>query len=472
MNGINIRFNQNEANAMKIVMIGAGYVGLTTGACLADLGHEVTCVDLDAERIEQLKHGETPIFEPGLTALMRKQAAAGRLHFAARPDTAVPLADIVFVTVGTPAQEDGETDLSYVEAAAADIALLLRPGALVVLKSTVPAGTARKLRQLIADRRGDDAIGVASNPEFLREGSAIADFMGADRIVIGADEDASRALLERVYEPLTANGIPLVSTSTINAELVKYAANAFLALKIGFINDVANLCERAGADVGDVAFGIGLDKRIGTAFLMPGPGFGGSCFPKDTRSFVQTGRRLAARQHLIEELVDKNEARKRELARRIIREAGDRPAGKTVAILGVAFKGNTDDVRESAALTIIPLLQRAGLKVRAHDPKARAAASEYLEDIEWRATAYEAADRADLTVVLTDWAEYRDIDLHRLSAVMAGQTLVDFRNVFEPAEVIRHGLRYVSLGRPPMAAANRSARAGFAERVGIAASPA
>ncbi|KKB12548.1 UDP-glucose 6-dehydrogenase [Devosia geojensis] len=457
---------------MNIVIIGAGYVGLTTGACLADLGHGVTCVDLDAERIAQLVHGRMPIFEPGLAELVRMQAAAGHLHFASRPDTVVPLADVVFIAVGTPAREDGDTDLTHVEAAARDIALLLRSEALVVLKSTVPAGTARRIRQLIARRRGNSDIAVASNPEFLREGSAIADFLGADRIVAGADDEASRALLEEVYEPLTGNGIPLVSTSTVNAELVKYAANAFLALKIGFINDVANLCERAGADVSDVARGIGLDKRIGTAFLMPGPGFGGSCFPKDTRSFVQTGRRLAARQHLIEELVDKNEARKRELARRIIREAGDKPAGKTVAVLGVAFKGNTDDVRESAALTIIPLLQRAGLKVRAHDPKARAAASEYLEDVEWRATAYQAAERADLTVVLTDWAEYRDLDLRRLSGAMAGQTLVDFRNVFEPSEVIRHGLRYVSLGRPPMAAANRSARAGLAERVGIAASPA
>ena len=469
---MNNRFNQNEADDMNIVMIGAGYVGLTTGACLAGLGHRVTCVDLDAERVAQLERGQVPIFEPGLAELMRKQAAAGRLHFAARPDTAVPLADLVFITVGTPAREDGETDLSYVEAAASDIALLLRPGALLVIKSTVPAGTARRIRQLIADRRRDSAISVASNPEFLREGSAISDFTGADRVVIGADDDTARRLLEEVYEPLSANGIPLLSTSTVNAELVKYAANAFLALKIGFINDVANLCERAGADIGDVARGIGLDKRIGTAFLMPGPGFGGSCFPKDTRSFVQTGRRLSARQHLVEQLIVRNENRKHDLARRIIREAGERPAGKTVAVLGVAFKGNTDDVRESAALTIIPLLQRAGLKVRAHDPKARTAAAEYLEDVDWRATAYQAADRADLTVVLTDWAEYRDIDLRRLAGAMTGQILVDFRNMFDPAEVIRHGLRYVSLGRPPMAAANRSARAGLAERVGIAASPA
>lgn len=456
---------------MKIVMIGTGYVGLTTGACLAELGHEVTCVDLDAERISALERRELPIFEPGLAELAGTQLARGRLHFAPRPEKSVPSADVVFITVGTPARPDGDTNLSHVETAARETARLLRPGALLVLKSTVPPGTAHRIRQLVAARRGSGAVRVASNPEFLREGSAITDFIEADRIVIGADDDRSRALLEEVYEPLTRKGIPLISTTTTNAEITKYAANAFLALKIGFINQVADLCESAGGDVGDVARGIGLDKRIGPAFLAPGPGFGGSCFPKDIRSFAHTGRRLAARQHLIEALIEKNEERKRRLADRILREAGPMPAGRRIAILGIAFKANTDDVRESPALTIVPLLQEAGLDVRVHDPKARAAAGQ-LEDVVWCASPYEAAAGADLTVVLTDWPDYRDLDLKRLAGLMTGATLIDLRNIFAPGAVIRSGLRYVSIGRPAIAAARRSGNARLAERLGIAASPA
>ncbi|GLQ55311.1 UDP-glucose dehydrogenase family protein [Devosia nitrariae] len=456
---------------MKIVMIGTGYVGLTTGACLADLGHEITCVDLDAERIAALKRHELPVFEPGLAELVKVQMAKRRLHFAARPNRPVRSADVVFITVGTPARQDGDADLTQVEAAALETARLLRPGALLVLKSTVPPGTAHRIRQLVCGRRGGSRVRVASNPEFLREGSAIADFMETDRIVIGADDDRSRTLLEEVYEPLIDKGIPLISTSTINAEITKYAANALLALKIGFINQVADLCESAGGDVDYVAKGIGLDKRIGPAFLAPGPGFGGSCFPKDIRSFAHTGRRLSAPQHLIEALIDKNEERKRELAHRILREAGPAPARRRVAILGVAFKANTDDVRESPALTIIPLLQEAGLVVRAHDPKAHPPAGQ-LDKVVWCDTAYEAAIGADLAVILTDWPDYRDLDLERLAGLMAGHTLMDLRNIFAPSEVIRHGLRYVSIGRPAIDAARRSGSASLTDRVGIAASPA
>jgi UDPglucose 6-dehydrogenase len=457
---------------MKIAIIGAGYVGLTTGACLAELGHSVVCVDVDADRVRSLQRGNVPIFEPGLAELTQTHLKSNRLRFTTDAVASVRHAQIVFLAVGTPPDELGDIDLSYIEAAARGIARALRPDALVVVKSTVTAGTARWLKTVIAEERGDDDIAVAANPEFLREGSAIDDFMNADRIIVGADEPRAGEVLARLYEPLNDLGIPLVLTSTANAELIKYTSNAFLALKIGFINEVADLCEKIGGDITAVAEGIGLDRRIGKSFLAPGPGFGGSCFPKDTRAFASTGRKYGAPQALIETLIEKNEDRKKQLAGRIVKEA--RSGRGRVAILGTAFKANTDDVREAASLTIIPILQDAGLQVRAHDPKAQAGTRRALSKVHWFDRPYEAATGADLVVILTEWDEYRTLDLSRLAGVMAGRTLIDYRNILDPREVTRHGLRYVSLGRPPISFfIDRHGHAQPAgARIGMAASPA
>ncbi|WP_337268240.1 UDP-glucose dehydrogenase family protein [Oryzifoliimicrobium ureilyticus] len=432
---------------MKIVMIGAGYVGLTTGTCLAEIGHEVCCVDVAKDKIEMLQTGRIPIYEPGLSKLIDANKHSGRLEFSADIAGAVSKADLVFIAVGTPSTEEGDIDLTYVRAAAEGFASHLRDEAIVVIKSTVVAGTAQAIRTLIAEKRGDDAIAVASNPEFLREGSAITDFMQADRIVVGADDERSAESLARLYKPLADAGITYIRTDTINAELIKYTANAFLALKIGFINDVANLCEKAGGDVRAIAEGIGLDRRIGESFLQAGPGFGGSCFPKDTRAFAATGRRFNAPQPLVETLIDHNELRKAALGERILDELGSDPAGKTVAVLGTAFKANTDDMREAPALTIIPLLQRAGVKVRAHDPKAQQAAARHLQDIHWCGSAYEAADSADALVILTEWEDYRTLDIVRIGRLLKGQSIIDYRNMLKPNEVVAQGLHYVSIGR-------------------------
>jgi UDPglucose 6-dehydrogenase len=432
---------------MKVVMIGAGYVGLTTGACLAKLGHSVTCVDTDAARIKALAAGETPIYEPGLDALIRRNRDSGRLDFSADTKRPASKADAIFLAVGTPAGANGDIDLSYIEAAARQIAPIMKPNTVVVVKSTVVVGTCRRLREVIAEKRLGLDFSVASNPEFLREGSAIEDFLHPDRIVIGADDRRAAALLEELYEPLTRRQTPVVVTNTANAELIKYASNAFLALKIGFINDVADLCEQVGGEIEAVAKGMGLDRRIGTSFLSPGPGFGGSCFPKDTRAFVATGRKHRARQSLVETLVAKNETRKSSLARRVVSELGDRARGARVAVFGLAFKANTDDVRESAALTIIPLLQEAGLSVRAHDPQAEANAARHLRGVEMHDCPYAAAQGADAVLILTEWEDYRALDLKRLANAMSGSLLIDYRNLFTAQRIALHGLRYISLGK-------------------------
>lgn len=454
---------------MKIVMIGAGYVGLTTGACLASLGHDVTCVDIDAARLRVLEDGALPIFEPGLDELVRPLVRSGTLRFSGAIAEAAAIAEVAFIAVGTPSDPSGAIDLGYVEAAASDLARYMPSGTLVVVKSTVVAGTARRLCSLIASVRDDRDIAVASNPEFLREGCAINDFFNPDRIVIGADEKASAARLKQVYASVIERGVPVLQTSTVSAELVKYAANAFLALKIGFINDVADLCEAVDGDITDVARGIGLDQRIGAAFLSPGPGFGGSCFPKDTRAFIDIARRRGAPQHLIECLVERNEDRKTRMAQRILGELhGERQ--RVVAVLGVAFKANTDDVRESAAMTIIPLLQQAGCTIRAHDPRAALRAESHLSDVEWYESPLEAVRGAAATVVLTEWDEYRTLDLARLARLMSGRTLLDFRNLYEPAAAARVGLRHISLGRPARETGASGGRAIFKDA--IAASPA
>lgn len=431
---------------MQITMIGAGYVGLTTGTCLAAIGHGVCCYDIDAGRISRLKRFDPPIYKPGLEDAMRKAVAAGHLRFSSRLRESVADADVVFIAVGTPTGPGGGIDLSHVLGAAKRIAPHLKRSALIVIKSTVVVGTARRIRETIARERGAFDIRVASNPEFLREGSAMADFLRPDRIVIGADDTRSRNILRAVYRPLARTGVPVVATTTSNAELIKYAANAFLALKIGFVNDVADLCERTGGDISDVARGIGLDRRIGDSFLAPGPGFGGSCFPKDTRAFAATGRQFGAPQRLVETLITRNDQRKAALARRILRE-GRLPPGGRVAVLGLAFKANTDDVRESAALTVIPVLQEAGLRVVVHDPKAAANARRHVKDVIWAECPYAACKGASAAIILTEWDEYRQLNLSRLATELSGDLLVDYRNLFDPQSVIQHGMRYISLGR-------------------------
>ncbi|MFC6487904.1 UDP-glucose dehydrogenase family protein [Nitratireductor sp. GCM10026969] len=431
---------------MQITMIGAGYVGLTTGTCLANMGHDVCCYDIDSRRITRLERFDLPIYEPGLENAMRRAVDVGHLRFSSKIRTSVSEADAVFITVGTPSAPTGGIDLTHVFSAARQIAPHLKRGAVIVIKSTVVVGTAQRVREMIARERGAFDIRVASNPEFLREGSAMRDFAEPDRIVLGADDARSRRLLRSIYGTFEKIGIPMVVTSTGNAELIKYAANAFLAMKIGFINDVADLCEKAGGDIADVTRGIGLDHRIGDSFLQPGPGFGGSCFPKDTRAFAATGRQYGAPQKLIETLIARNDQRKTALARRIVKEARLAPGSK-VTVLGLAFKANTDDVREAAALSIIPFLREAGMRVTVHDPKAAFNARAHLSDVTWSDCPYKACKDAAAVVLLTEWEEYRALDLARLAKALSGDFLFDYRNLFEPRTVARHGLRYASLGR-------------------------
>jgi UDPglucose 6-dehydrogenase len=460
---------------MKVVMIGAGYVGLTTGTCFASLGCDVCCVDVNRGRISDLRHGKVPIFEPGLGDLIADMMAAGRLQFSSDLAEAATSADFIFIAVGTPSASDGDIDLSYVEAAARDIGRVVPDNAIVVVKSTVVAGTARAVGEILRNQRSGRPVRVASNPEFLREGSAISDFMQADRIVVGTDEASTAAAMHALYRPLIDRGIPLISTTTTDAELIKYAANAFLALKIGFINDVANICENAGGDVAAVARGIGTDRRIGEDFLRPGPGFGGSCFPKDTRAFAAIGRRFKSPQSLIERLIAANEERKAMLAARILAALAGKKLAR-VAVLGMAFKAHTDDVRESPALTVVEALASAGVEVSAHDPKARRQAESILgADIIWHEEPYSAVRGMDAVAIMTEWDEYRDLDLKRLSGLMEGKHLFDFRNLLEPDNVTRHGLFYHSLGRPlarPLTFQKRVNGAGAGLlRADIAASP-
>lgn len=432
---------------MKISMIGAGYVGLTTSTCLAQLGHEVSCHDVDEDRLVNLTKGRLPLFEPGLAGAVAAARRAGKLEFTSSLQDCVADAQAVFLAVGTPSGPGGDIDLTDIEHAARQISPYLMSGAVVVVKSTVVVGTCTRLRKIIATARRSTDFSVASNPEFLREGSALQDFMCPDRVVIGVDDGHSQAVLSDIYRPMIDDGVPMMFTGSTNAELIKYAANAFLALKIGFINDVANLCEKAGGDVSAIAAGIGLDRRIGAAFLTAGPGYGGSCFPKDTRAFAHTGRSYGAPQLLIEALIARNEDRKLMLAQRI---SSDRslPRGATVTVLGVAFKANTDDVRESAALTIVPNLQKAGFKVRAHDPKAMANATAHLHGVHWCECPYQACEGAGAVVILTEWEDYRGLDLARLAQAMHGSLLFDFRNLLSPDEAAANGLRYVGIGRP------------------------
>ncbi|MBI1621271.1 UDP-glucose dehydrogenase family protein [Aquamicrobium zhengzhouense] len=457
---------------MRIAIVGAGYVGLTTSACLVKLGHKVTCCDALEDRIEKLRHGRVPIYEPGLEDLLKEGIASGDLTFTSCGRECVADADAIFLAVGTPSLPNGDIDLGQLENASRGIAPHLKGGAVVIVKSTVTAGTSSRIREVIAETRRSLDFSVASNPEFLREGSAVDDFMCPDRIVFGTDDARAAAIMREIYASLSEQGVPILATTTTNAELIKHAANAFLALKIGFINEVSDLCERSGGDVTAVARGIGLDKRIGQNFLTPGPGFGGSCFPKDTRAFAAAGRRHGTRQALVELLIERNELRKRRLAERIVAEAGLR-RGSRVAVLGLAFKAGTDDARESPALPIIEHLQRAGVHVTAHDPQAGENALRQNPAIELAPTPYEAVRGADALVVLTEWEDYAVLDMARIAGMMRGRYLFDFRNVLPIDQKNRHNFHCIRLGRRsfrPGDAAPSGSGAAYASR-SVAAPP-
>jgi UDPglucose 6-dehydrogenase len=434
---------------MKIAMIGTGYVGLVSGACFAEFGPDVTCVDVDAAKIERLLNGEIPIYEPGLHALVAKGIQNGRLSFTTDLAKAVSEADAVFIAVGTPSRRgDGHADLRYVEAAAIEIAKSLQGYTVVVTKSTVPVGTGRRVAEIIRGANPTAEFDVASNPEFLREGSAIGDFMRPDRVVIGAETDRARAVMQALYRPLYLMETPVVMTTLETAELTKYAANAFLATKITFINEMADLCEKVGANVQDVARGMGLDGRIGKKFLHAGPGYGGSCFPKDAIALVRTAQEYGSPARLVETVVQVNDTRKGAMASRVIAACGGSVRGKTVGVLGVAFKPNTDDMRDAPSLAIVPALQDAGATVRAYDPAAMHEAGALLPGVQWCADAYDAAVGADVLVIITEWNEFRALDLDRVGASMTQKVLVDLRNVYRAEDVRAQGFRYTSIGRP------------------------
>lgn len=432
-------------------MIGTGYVGLVSGACFSEFGVDVVCVDKDPAKIGRLSRGEIPIYEPGLDDLVANNERAGRLRFTMDLKAAVDGADAVFIAVGTPSRRgDSAADLSYVYAAAEEVADAITGYTVVVTKSTVPVGTGRKVAEVIRKANPSADFDIASNPEFLREGAAIADFMRPDRVVIGAETERAADVLRALYRPLYLLETPVVVTSLETAEITKYAANSFLATKISFINEVADLCETVGANVQDVARAIGLDGRIGGKFLHAGPGFGGSCFPKDTKAFATTAQELGARQSIVEAVVGLNEGRKHRMAAKVIRAAGGSVAGRTVAVLGLTFKPNTDDMRDAPSLDIVPALQRAGATVRAYDPAGMTEAAKLLADVTYCSGSYEALDGADLVVIITEWNEFRALDLARVKALLTRPLMVDLRNIYKPEDMAAHGFSYVSIGRPPV----------------------
>jgi UDPglucose 6-dehydrogenase len=430
-------------------MIGTGYVGLVSGVCFSEFGVDVTCVDKDHGKIARLNKGEIPIFEPGLEDLLEKNVKAERLSFATDLAAAVKQAQAVFIAVGTPSRRgDGHADLSFVYDAAREIATAMNGYTVVVTKSTVPVGTGNEVERIIREIRPDADFDVVSNPEFLREGSAINDFMRPDRVVIGTVSERAQEVMRRLYRPLYLLETPILFTTRQTAELIKYAANAFLATKITFINEIADLCERVGTDVQDVAKGIGLDGRIGGKFLHAGPGFGGSCFPKDTLALVRTAQDAGSPLELIETVADYNTRRKRKMAAKIIAACGGSVSGKTVAVLGLAFKPNTDDMRESPSLEIVPALQKAGATVRAYDPEAMKEAKSLLKDVAWCENAYDTMDDADVLVIVTEWNEFRALDIRRVKSLLKTPILVDLRNIYKPDEMAAAGFKYVSIGRP------------------------
>ena len=433
---------------MRVAMIGSGYVGLVSGACFADFGHEVVCVDKDPAKIERLNAGIMPIYEPGLEQLVASNVKAGRLSFTTSLEEGIKGAQAIFIAVGTPSRRgDGHADLSYVHAAAADIARALGGYAVIVTKSTVPVGTGDEVERIIRETVPEAEFAVVSNPEFLREGAAIGDFKRPDRIVIGTEDERARAVMAELYRPLFLNQSPLLFVSRRTAELIKYAANAFLATKITFINEMADLCEAAGANVQDVARGIGLDNRIGSKFLHAGPGYGGSCFPKDTLALIKTAQDLNTPVRIVETVAAVNSQRKRAMARKVIAAAGGHVRGKTVAILGLTFKPNTDDMRDSPAIDIIQALQDAGAHIRAYDPEGQEQAALVLHDVDYATDPYDTLTGADVAVLVTEWDAFRALDPKRIKALLKAPVLVDLRNVYDPAEMARHGISYSSVGR-------------------------
>lgn len=435
---------------MRLAMVGTGYVGLVSGTCFAEFGIDVVCVDKDKSKIDCLERGEIPIFEPGLEDLVEKQVKAGRLSFTTDLAEGVKDADAVFIAVGTPPRkEDGHADLTYVHQAAKEVAELAEGYTVVVTKSTVPVGTAREVEKIIAEnKKPDSVIDVCSNPEFLREGAAVNDFMRPDRIVIGTDSERAVEVMKEVYRPLYLNETPMVITSPESSEITKYAANAFLATKITFINEIANLCEATGGNVQHVAKAMGLDGRIGSKFLHAGPGYGGSCFPKDTLALTQTGQLKKMPQTIVEAVVKANKDRQKQMAERVIAACGGSVKGLRIGILGVAFKPNTDDVRDAPSLVIIPELQKAGAVIAAHDPEAQEEADKHLNDVAWSDDPYEIAKDADALVIVTEWNEYRALDMNRIADSMKAKRLIDMRNIYKTDVMRALGFHYISIGRP------------------------
>jgi UDPglucose 6-dehydrogenase len=442
---------------MNLTMIGAGYVGLVSGACFADFGHDVTCVDKDAERIARLAAGQVPIYEPGLDAIVASNVRDGRLGFSTDLAAAVAAADAVFIAVGTPSRRgDGHADLSFVEAAAREIGASLAGYTVIVTKSTVPVGTGDRVEAIIREVNPGAEFAVVSNPEFLREGAAIEDFKRPDRIVVGTDDLRARDVMNEVYRPLYLNRSPILFTDRRTSELIKYASNAFLATKITFINEIADLCEKIGADVQDVARGMGLDNRIGPKFLHPGPGFGGSCFPKDTLALVRTGEIHGAPLRIVAAVNDINEKRKIAMADRVAAALGSPVAGATIAILGLTFKPNTDDMREAPSLDIIESLRRAGAEIRAFDPKGMDAARELVGGVTFAANPYDCASGADALLIVTEWEPFRALDLARIKSLLKRPVIVDLRNIYSRAEMRSHGFAYHSIGRPAIDGSDNS----------------
>ncbi|MBT4486018.1 MAG: UDP-glucose/GDP-mannose dehydrogenase family protein [Rhodospirillaceae bacterium] len=434
---------------MHVTMIGTGYVGLVSGACFSEFGHDVTCVDKDAAKIEALQAGKIPIFEPGLDKLVESNVAAGRLSFTTDLKQPVANADAVFIAVGTPSRRgDGHADLTYVFDAAREIAAALSGYTVIVTKSTVPVGTGAEVFKVIAETRPDAEYDVVSNPEFLREGAAISDFMRPDRVVVGAESETARDVMRELYRSLFLNETPVMFTARQTAELIKYAANAFLATKITFINEIADLCEQVDANVQDVARGIGLDGRIGAKFLHAGPGYGGSCFPKDTLALLRTAEGLDLPLEIVKATVAVNDRRKKDMAQKVVDACGGSLQGKTVAVLGLTFKPNTDDMRDSPSLDIVPALLAAGAKVRAFDPEGMDEARKLLDGIEYCANAYDTLPDADALAIITEWNAFRALDIPRVKELMKAPVLVDMRNIYDPENMRELGFTYVSIGRP------------------------
>lgn len=433
---------------MRVAMIGAGYVGLVSGACFADFGHIVTCIDVDEAKIAGLKEGRMPIYEPGLAELVATNVRAGRLSFTTDLAQGIAGAEAIFIAVGTPSRRgDGHADLTYVFQAARDVARHLDGFAVVVNKSTVPVGTGDEVERIIRAEAPQAEFAVASNPEFLREGAAIGDFKRPDRIVIGVEDARAEAVLKELYRPLFLNQAPILVTSRRTAELIKYAANAFLATKITFINEIADLCEKVGANVQDVARGIGLDRRIGPKFLNAGPGYGGSCFPKDTLALIRTAEEHGSPLRIVAATVEANTRRKRAMGEKVIRAMGGDVRGRTIAILGLTFKPETDDMREAPSIDIIEVLQAAGARIVAHDPEGEEQARRILKDVEYRPDAYSAVEGADAMVIVTEWDEFRALDLARIRTLLREPVVVDLRNIYRREEMDRHGFRYTAVGR-------------------------